>query len=111
MADNEGVNAGKTQADLAAEQAKNAEIARQQQEEQAKADAEDRAAAAERAVQDATEPGPKAAGKGAGTDPKLADGVSLHEQQIRDGKAPIAPGPEKPVDEDDAKQAKENRGR
>lgn len=39
------------------------------------------------------------------------DKEALKEEQIAEGEAPIAPGPEKPVDEDDAREAKEHRGR
>lgn len=61
------------------------------------------------AEEDAVDPA-KAAKPGAGKDPKLPEGGTLHEQQIADGDAPLAPGPFKDVDPDDAQRAKENRG-
>lgn len=114
MAKNDNTNAdGKTIEDLATERGAAAEEARKAEAAAAQADADaavvDAKAAADRVGAD--DPAPKAAGKGAGSDPKMPGGESLHDHQIAEGQAPIAPGPEKPVDLDDAQRAKENRGR
>ena len=53
----------------------------------------------------------KGTGKSAGGSFSKGDKEDLKEDQIEHGKAPIAPGPEQPVEPDDAKKAKENRGR
>lgn len=53
----------------------------------------------------------KAGGKAKGPGARTKEGDDLHEEQIRTGQAPLAPGPEKPVSREDAHDAKENRGR
>jgi hypothetical protein len=80
-------------------------------QEKAVSDAEDRAVLAENEVGNAAaEEGPKK-GKSAGTDPDYDDSTSLHDHHIEEGQAPLDPGPEQPVDPDEAQQAKQNRGR
>lgn len=109
MSDNDEKD--KTHDQLNAEQAERAEAARAAEQEHAVADAEDRAAQAEKEAGElAAEEGPKK-GKGAGTDPAYDDSTSLHAHHIEEGQAPLDPGPEQPVDPDEAQQAKANRGR
>lgn len=102
----------KTQADLAAEQAQRAETARKADVEQRQHEADRKVAEAQREADAIVDDTPHATkGKGAGTDPDYTGGVSLHDHQIQSGQAPIAPGLEKPVSEEDARLANENRGR
>lgn len=89
-------------------EAKAAEERQRIEQERADIKVRDAETALERAERDAdlAEP-PK---KGGGTIPKSAAN-DMVEEQIEHGKAPIAPGPEKPVDLEDAAEAKTNRGR
>lgn len=101
-----------TQEDMIEEAGERAQDAAETEAEHAQSTAEDRAAAAQRAADEVeTVDYAKAAGKGAGKNPDVPEGGTLHEEQIDEGKAPIAPGPEQDVDPDDAERAKQNRGR
>jgi hypothetical protein len=101
----------KTHEELQREAAARAEAAREATQEAAVADAEDRAAQAQKEAGElAAEECPKK-GKSAGTDPDYTESESLHDHHIAEGQAPLDPGPEQPVDPDEGKQAKENRGR
>lgn len=107
----------KTDAQLEKE---NEEAVRKAQKERAEAeadqadvaarDAETRAEELRKAAEEA-EDAAKATGKKAGGGVAKGDLEDLKQDMIDHGKAPVLPGPEKPVDPDDAAKAKANRGR
>ena len=107
----------KTDAQLAKE---NEEAVKKAQQERADAEADQADVAARdaetqaerlREEADEAEAAAKATGKKAGGNVTGDDLDYLEEEMIAHGKAPILPGPEKPVHPDDAAKAKENRGR
>jgi hypothetical protein len=109
-----------------AKEKSSAQLEKEASEAEKKAQKERAEVEADRAAQDARaaeaeadeakerEKEAKAAAKGSSRGSgKLSksDVDELVEDQIEHGKAPIAPGPEQPVDPDDAAKAKSNRGR